>query len=251
MLPSWLLLSAIFIVFLTNGCWRTSQQDIPVDKDVITQVSTISALSAGLFEGSLSVGELKQSGDFGLGTFDALNGEMVQLDGEVYQIRDDGIAYLVDDSMKTPFSVVTFFDSDKRVNLTDPMECDQLGKAIDKLITAENLLYAVKVSGLFENVKTRSVPRQNEPFTTLSEALKGETKFELDSVRGTIVGFRFPSQLDGVNVAGYHFHFLTDDRKAGGHVLGCKTRDVNVEVDYSYQLNIKLPDSEGFYRSVR
>lgn len=238
------LLSLLTIIILgANGCPKEGNKNIYRDRDVISQVSTITALSEGVFEGNLSVGELKKMGDFGLGTFDGLDGEMIELDGNVYQIRDDGIAYPVRNSMKTPFSVVTSFDMDRRIDVENPLDCEHLEKLIDRFLPNMNSLYAIKVSGLFEYVKVRSIGRQYKPFPTLAQALKGETTFEFHSVDGTFVGFRFPSYTKGVNVPGYHFHFLTDDRKAGGHVLECRAQDVEVDVDYSSQLNIKLPDT--------
>jgi acetolactate decarboxylase len=241
----------IVIISVCYGCSSDGEKNIHRDKDTIFQASTITALSEGGFEGNLSVGELKKNGDFGLGTFNKLDGEMVELDGKVYQIRDDGIAYPVKDTMKTPFSVVTYFDTDRRINVRSPLDCDTLEKAIDKFLPTKNIFYAIKVSGLFENVKARSISEQHEPFPSLAQALKVETSFELRSVKGTLVGFRFPSYINGLNVPGYHFHFITDDRKAGGHVLECKTQDVKADVDYSSQLNIKLPDTQGFYKFVQ
>ena len=241
----------IMIISACYGCPKGIEKNIHGDKDIIFQASTITALSGGVFEGNLSIGELKKSGDFGLGTFNGLDGEMIELDGNVYQVRDDGIAYPVKDTMKTPFSVVTYFDSDRRINVRSPIDCDRLEKVIDKFLPTNNIFYAIKVSGLFDYVKARSISDQHEPFPTLAQALKGETTFELRSVKGTLVGFRFPSYINGLNVPGYHFHFITDDRKAGGHVLECKAQDVKADVDYSSQLNIKLPDTEGFYKFVQ
>lgn len=240
----------ILIISVGYGCPRDGEKNIDRDIDIIFQASTITALSGGVFEGDLSVGELRKMGDFGLGTFNGLDGEMIELDGKVYQIRDDGIAYPVTNSMKTPFSVVTFFDTDRRINVRSPLDCDRLEKVIDKFLPTKNIFYAIKISGLFENVKARSISEQYEPFPSLTQALKGETTFELHSVKGTLVGFRFPSYIYALNVPGYHFHFLTDDRKAGGHVLECKAQDVKADVDYSSQLNIKLPDTQGFYKFV-
>jgi acetolactate decarboxylase len=250
-LSSRLLSLLIIIILVTYGCPKDSEKNIHRDKDIIFQASTITALSAGVFEGNLSVGELKKLGDFGLGTFNGLDGEMIELDGNVYQIRDDGKAYPVKNSMKTPFSVVTLFDTDRRINVRSPLDCDKLEKVIDKFLPTKNIFYAIKVSGLFESVKARSIPKQYEPFPTLAQALKGETTFELHSVKGTLVGLRFPSYINEINIPGYHFHFITDDRKAGGHVLECRAQNVKVDIDYSYQLNIKLPDTQGFYKFVQ
>lgn len=46
----------------------------------IFQLSTINALLEGVFDGNMSYGQLKQHGDFGIGTFNGLDGEMIAFD---------------------------------------------------------------------------------------------------------------------------------------------------------------------------
>ena len=91
--------------------------------------------------------------------------------------------------------------------------------------------YAVMIQGEFSYVKTRSVPAQEKPYPPLAEVTKNQPTFEFTDVTGTMVGFRCPPYVTGINVPGYHLHFLTDDRTAGGHLLeftvapgGCSNR---------------------------
>jgi len=104
----------------------------------------------------------------------------------------------------------------------------------------------MRVEGAFENVKTRSVPRQKKPFPPLTEAVKHQTYFELNNVRGTMAGFRLPEYVKDINVAGFHLHFITEDRQAGGHVLNCTVSNVRIEIDYSRDLDVSLPETGGF-----
>jgi len=239
-------ISSLLLFFYS--CSNQRESNARINKDIIFQTSTISALYGGVYDGNMTIGELKDYGDFGLGTFNALYGEMIELDGKVYQIKADGVAYLVYDSMKTPFSTVTFFDADRRLNIKNEVECKKLEIIMDKFLPTKNVFYAIKIDGFFNHVKTRSVPKQNKPFPTLAEALKKETRFELNNVKGTMVGFRFPSYIREINEPGYHFHFITEDRKAGGHVLQCTVNGVNVDIDYSSDLNLKLPNTSDFYK---
>src|SRR6202158_1160555 len=72
------------------------------DEDkTIFQTSTVDALMEGASQGDMTMGELKTHGDFGLGTFDGLDGEMIELDGKVFQVRADGHAHPVEDSART------------------------------------------------------------------------------------------------------------------------------------------------------
>ena len=105
---------AIVIVFAASAVYINLQKNAPAtDHDTLYQVSTIDALMQGVFDGVQPVGELKRHGDFGIGTFDALDGEMIVLDGVVYQAKADGRIYPVKDSATTPFATVTHFTKDR------------------------------------------------------------------------------------------------------------------------------------------
>jgi len=205
------------------------------------QTSTIDALLSGNYDGDVSFAELQAGGDFGLGTFDALDGEMVALDGNFYQVKADGRAYEVDGRLKTPFAVVTFFEPDLRQSLAGPMGYADLCTYLDRLVGDANVCHAVRVDGLFHYVKTRSVPRQRKPYPPLVEVVKHQPTFELRDIRGSLVGFRFPDYAQGLNVPGYHFHFVTEDRRAGGHLLECRMAHGELYVDHEVDLRLELP----------
>jgi len=208
---------------------------------VLFQTSTIDALLDGRYDGDVTFAELGQRGDLGLGTVDALDGEMILLDGRFYQVRSDGRAYEIDSRTKTPFAVVTFFEPGLIQSLPGPMDLTALYSHLDALAPDTATLYAVRVDASFEHVRTRSVPRQRKPYPPLAEVVQNQPTFDLDKVQGSLVGFRFPVQTQGLNVAGYHFHFITDDRSAGGHVLGCRISGGEVRIDHETDLGIELP----------
>jgi len=119
---------------------------------------------------------------------------------------------------------------------------------LDALLPTENIFYAIKVDGVFDYVKARSVPKQDKPYPPLAEAIKDQSVFEFNDVGGTIVGFRCPEYVDGTNVPGYHFHFITEDRQAGGHLLECRLQNVTVQIDYTSRFYMVLPESNDFYQ---
>jgi acetolactate decarboxylase len=166
---------------------------------------------------------------------------MIGLEGRFYQIKADGIAYPIPDSMTTPFAVVTPFEADKTIQSQGAMDYEGLQRHLDALLPDNSIFYAVKIEGVFTYIKTRSVPKQQEPFPPLVEAVKGQTVFAFHDIKGTIVGFRCPDSAKGVNVPGYHFHFITEDRKAGGHLLACQLQDVTIAIDYTSQFFMVLP----------
>jgi acetolactate decarboxylase len=237
-------LQGLISLFLVIGLWGCAT--VQSDRDILFQTSTIDALLVGVYDGETDFRTLKENGDFGLGTFNGLDGEMIALEGSFYQIRSDGGVYPVEESMKTPFSVVTFFESDDHARLNGTLNDEQLRQCVDSLIPTENLFYAVKIEGVFKYVKARSVPGQDKPYPPLVEVVKNQAIFEFHDVRGTIVGFRTPGYVEGINVPGYHLHFITEDRKAGGHLLACQTKDVKVQVDYTSKFFLVLPQTGGF-----
>jgi acetolactate decarboxylase len=211
------------------------------------QVSTLTALNAGVYQGSATVAQLKQHGDFGLGTFEGLDGEMVVLNGKVYQIKADGVADAVADNVKTPFYTVTSFRKDRSLPLTGQMTYQAMQQQIDRQLPSLNLPYAMRIQGTFPELKVRSVPKQMPPYRPLNDVIKQQQRiFELRNVRGTLVGFRLPQYLNGVNVGGYHFHFVTNDRRAGGHVLDGKFVNPIADLDTLYSWKMLLPDRLAF-----
>jgi acetolactate decarboxylase len=229
---------------LSSGCTPA----IRTDRDTLFQESTISALMKGVYDGGISVGELRPYGDFGLGTFQSLDGEMIELDAKFYRARLDGTMVIVADDTKTPFAVTTFFDNNLVVKPDRQMDLNQMQSYIDGQLASENFFYAVKVEGKFSYMKTRSVPAQQKPYPPLTEAVKNQQVTEFHDIEGTMIGFRCPPYVDGINVPGYHFHFIDKDRKMGGHVLDLQTSAVTVSIDHTPNFVMELPGTEGFYK---
>ncbi|MHC1756974.1 MAG: acetolactate decarboxylase [Methanosarcina sp.] len=217
------------------------------ETDVLYQVSTIDALLQGVYDGVLPVSELETHGDFGIGTFDGLEGEMLALDGNYYQIKIDGIAYPVSGEMLTPFATVTYFETDESFRLEKPVNLTELEDFLDLNLPSENLFYAVRVDGNFSYIKARSVPRQEKPYPKLADAVSTQSVFEFENISGTLVGFRAPEYVKGVNVPGYHLHFITADRSAGGHVLDLKMENGDTALDITSAFFMELPASGDFY----
>jgi acetolactate decarboxylase len=213
------------------------------------QTSTLQALMAGVYDGNLTFQALARHGDFGLGTFDALDGEMIALDGVFYQIKADGRVSPVAGAMTTPFAAVTFFKAGRTHMIEMPLNYQQLLDYIDKLLPSPNLPYAIRVDGLFTSVKTRSIPRQQKPYPPLAVAAAKQVVFELANVKGVIVAFRCPAYLAGVNMPGYHCHFITADRRAGGHLLDCRVEGATVAVDALPNFYLRLPNSQEFLQA--
>lgn len=232
------LLVVTSLVIAISGCSCLQE-----NKDVLFQTSTMNAIFKGVYDGEITYKELRQHGDFGIGTFNGLDGELFALEGKFYRIKADGIAYPVDDSMKTPFAVVTFFEPDKSVLLDETFDYKQLQQYLDNLLPTKDIFYAIKIEGTFKYIKARNIPRQNKPYPQFSEVVKNQLIFEFHNVEGTMVGFWCPAYLEEINVPGYHLHFITKDRKTGGHLLECQVQDVKIEIDYTPEFHVALSES--------
>jgi acetolactate decarboxylase len=210
------------------------------EQDTLYQVSAFNTFSTGNFEGNTTFAELAKHGDFGIGTLNGLNGEMLALDGKFYQIPAEGSPREIGSQENTPYATVTFFKMDQTFQIANVSSYSQLTTIINSTLPNYNSIYALQVHGFFDFIQTRSVPLQTEPYPPLAEAVKNQTVFNLNHVEGTMVGFFFPENMNGVDFAGYHLHFLTDDHTAGGHLLECTIKNATVEIDRinSYQLMI-------------
>lgn len=234
-----LLLIILAIAIAVPGCSEST-----ANRDTLYQVSMYSVLAEGGYDGNIIYKDLKQHGDFGIGTFDNLDGEMIAVAGNFYQIKADGKAYHVYDSTEAPFAIVTFFEADTIISLDNIVDYEQLKQHLDSLLPDKDIFYALKIDGDFDYIKARSVPAQSKPYPSLDESLKEQTIFEFHNVTGTMVGFWCPAYVDKINVPGYHFHFITADREDGGHLLECQIKSAQAEIDYTSGFHMELLESQ-------
>ncbi|MEN8176822.1 MAG: acetolactate decarboxylase [Pseudomonadota bacterium] len=229
------------LLMLVNGIPAMAQgPDEPAD--TLYQVSTLAALMTGDYEGRVEYRTVLQQGDFGLGTFAALDGEMVAVDGEFYQVRANGIATPVMDDQLTPFAIVTHFRADDSFRVSGPVTCSELYLSLKERFPREQHFYAIRVTGRFPLLRTRSVSAQDKPYPPLAEALKQQVVFDFSQAEATLVGFWFPPIVAEVNVAGFHFHAIMTDIGSGGHVLDCEVEEAKVEIDRKAELRVQFAD---------
>lgn len=202
----------------------------------------VNALVEGIYEEKVPLAEIKKHGDFGLGTFDNLDGEMVMLNGEVYQITSDGRVTLVDDDALSPFACVTFYNPLSYDETDHEMTYDAFLSWIYSLLPSPNLFFAIRIDGVFSHVKVRSVPKQ-ESYRPLVEIAKGQPVFNFYDLEGTLAGFFTPPFMSSVNVPGLHLHFLSADLRHGGHLIECLPRKVRAGVQLINMLELSLPMS--------
>ena len=251
---------------IPDDLWRVLQQqsknvDEPVSHIVSTalasylgvnvqtlfQVSTSTALVEGIYKGVVRVKTLREHGDLGLGTFESLDGEMVVVDGRVFQARGDGSVQEVDDDVLTPFAVVTRFSPQTTTELPLCRDFDSLLAQIDSLRDSANMFYSIRVDGHFDTMHTRAVCKA-EKGVRLVNAAAVQPEFTYSNIEGTLVGFWTPAYARALSIPGYHLHFLSADHTKGGHVLGCSGSQLRLQVQRDGNLQVALPETEDFLK---
>jgi acetolactate decarboxylase len=212
------------------------------------QVSTSAALVEGLYQGAVRVSRLLGHGDFGLGTFIDLDGEMVVLEGVCYRVTSDGLVSEVEGDRLIPYAVVTRFTAEFSMGSQQFTSFSELIAVCDALRSSENVFYAFRVEGKFSLVKTR-VMKAVPHGTGLKAASSGQEEFTFKDQNGTLVGLWSPGFAGSFSVPGYHFHFLSEDRKRGGHVLECKAADVTIGGCAMHEMHVSLPETTEFLQA--
>ena len=224
-------------------------KDSAQNRDVMYQVSLLQSLVNGDYRGSITVEELKQHGDIGIGTFDGLNGELIMLDGETYRAAGDGGVEAVSGNVTVPFSVVTFMDADKTENLKEISGCDALYAELDRMVESrgKNQFYMIRIDGMFQEINVRSVYAQEGTYRRLTEVMEhDQTFFDYKNIEGTIVGLYCPPYMSYLNAVGWHMHFISKDQTKGGHVLGVNIADAVLTWDDTDEFQMQLPQNETF-----
>jgi acetolactate decarboxylase len=214
----------------------------------VFQVSTSGALVAGVYDREVSVQAILEHGNFGLGTFANLDGEMVVIDGHAYQVQGSGRVSEAAADAGAPFAVVTWFDPDTDVSIAPVSSFKDLEARCDEFRRSGNIFYALRLDGRFKRVRTRAV-NPPQPGTRLVEAANAQSEFTVGDIDGTLVGLWSPGFSSAFSVAGYHFHFLSADRQHGGHLLDVEADALRLKVEALTSFHLALPESEAFLKA--
>lgn len=238
------------VVSLGAGTVAVQAKGAPADRECVAQVALLQSLAQGYFGGTVTAGQLRALGDTGIGTFKGLNGEMIVLDGTVYQALGDGRVVVVPDTEIIPFSNVTFFDKDISVKLADIADKAALEAVLNRTVQEKgaNSFYMIKIHTEFPSILFRSEYGSEEPYPTLVEALKDkQTEFTEKNIKGTLVGLYCPSYMGELNSVGWHFHFLSDDKQKGGHILELSIKEGTAYLDQTDKFAMILHDDKKFH----
>ena len=219
-------------------------------RDKVFQVSTLQALALGYTRTVMTVSELMQHGEAGLGTFEDVNGEMIAIDGKCYRATEDGTVVEAGDDRGVPFSAVAFMDECREFEIFGDYDMahlkDELNNRIEEVFGL-NSMHVIQIKGTFEKIYARSeAPYRSHHVTLKSMLEETQTSFEFDHIKGSLVGVYFPDYMDGINASGWHLHFISEDRTVGGHVYEIKMEQGLVRRSKKNSLEIQLPRDAAF-----
>ncbi|MCF0168583.1 MAG: acetolactate decarboxylase [Bacteroidales bacterium] len=240
------LFSSLLIV--AAGC-VDKNSDGTQDRDSLYQVSTLQALTASDYYGSVTIDKFLNHGDFGIGTFEGMEGEMIVLDGVCYQALADGSVAVPKTTDKIPFAAVSWFDKDIEIEFNSEYTFESLKTELNRIVASEgaNTFYLMRLEGDFPEMKVRSISRQQEPYETLDKVVEtSQMVFDYKNVKGTLIALYFPEYASGVNAAGWHMHFLSNEKDKGGHILGFTMAKGKMALDRTDSFQMILPDTDYF-----
>lgn len=245
-----IILLVLLLVLVLAACGNASLESESNGDDAVYQVSLLDALMKGYYDQVISLAELTQHGDTGIGTFDGLDGEMIVLDGVVYQAKADG-SVLIKSEGSTPFACVKNFHEDLSLgNISGVDDIEMLKSLLDDTIENEtgnfNCFYMAKISGDFAQICVRSVPQQEKPYRPLAEVASEQNEYEYENISGTLVALYCPEYVAGINLPGWHIHFISQDESKGGHVLALELTEGSGSMDITNDFSIILPENDDF-----
>ncbi len=214
--------------------------------NTLFQASTFAALLSENYDGDYSVRQLEQKGGNGLGTFNAVDGDMIAVDGNFYQIAFDGKVKMAQPILKTPFAQVTCFTAGDKFSIGSPDSYDSLKKILAQRIKNKNIPYAFRIDGEFDLVKLSSSKEQHKPYKPLDTGYQNQFHYQIQSTEGTLIGFWFPDFMGSIGVPGFHFHMINKERSKGGHLIDVKINRGKVTASPMNNIHIKFPHNKTY-----
>lgn len=251
------LIASLITVMSLSSCMNEKRQLEAIKEDNINTSQNKSdvfyhysiwwAFVNKVFEGDITAEALKTKGDIALGSYNLLDGELIMLDGTLYQAKDNGEVLIPNDSIKVAYANAAFFQKDGGFTIDKVNNYDSLRVVINSNLPSKNFFYGFKIKGHFKYMKCGGLNKQPPPFQEgLDVLIPNRPIFERENFLGTMVGFYCPEFIGNINVAGFHFHFVSDDKKFAGHVMEFEGENLTVEFDKKNEYQFVLPETEAY-----
>jgi len=209
----------------------------------LVQYSNLEAFEKRQYDGSMTIEELKQYGNFGLGSFNALDGEIIAFENEFYHATSNGKVKTASNGSLISGAYTCFFSPRQKFEIKEFVSFSNFHEIVIKKCQIQNQpFYSIRMDGRFTSINVRSVPPQKQPYPSIEEVVENQSLFEFKDLDATVVGYFFPKSMGGLTYEGLHLHFVSNDLKCGGHILDFQTSNVNVSIDQMDYFFHILPD---------
>ena len=214
----------------------------------LIQASTLNALMLGNFDRTISIKDFLHHADTGIGTYTGLDGEAIFEDGVAYKATADGKVTVMKPENGVAFGTVTKFDEDvPEEELTHITDINALKDALEPYVEGnKNIFYMIKATGVFKTMHVRSCFPSEKPYPTLSEVAKNQREFHFANTRGSVIAVYCPAYVNGINLPGWHFHYLSGDKTQGGHILGLSADSLRLKINKIERFDLTLPQNPEF-----
>ncbi|EIQ7139563.1 acetolactate decarboxylase [Enterococcus faecalis] len=218
-----------------------------MSEQYVYQHGTLGGLMESLMAGTAEIGTLLTQGDFGIGTLEGSNGEIILLDGTLYHANQTGEITILEGEELTPYAAVTRFQEDGAFPVSTETDENIKAQILEKI--SPNFFAAIKISGLFAKMHVRVAPKQEKPYPPFVEAARNQPEFTAENIQGTVVGFFTPKLFHGASAAGFHLHFISEDHQFGGHLLDFGIKQGTVSWMETAELRQHFPVHDADYRN--
>lgn len=226
---------------------------VDANHDKVWHYSIIDAMRRGIYEGTHTVEELKNHGDFGLGTFNHLNGELIALNGVIYRIPPSGLVEVAADTLKSPFTSLSFFKAEQKKSIRFSGNFEELQKQILEMLPSKNLPYAIKVEGKWNEIIVGGAdPIPATDTTALATLMETRPQYNAKVLKGTMVGYFTPSVMSNIDLSPFHFHFISQDKKFAGHLMTgiLKDAEIVISIDEKTGYDVELLNQNQRFKSL-
>ncbi|KUL89541.1 hypothetical protein ZTR_04468 [Talaromyces verruculosus] len=216
--------------------------------NILYQYSLISCLMHEIFSDGVPANEILEKGTHGLGTVAELDGEIVVIDSQAYHFTTTGNVRCLTKNDTVPFAMMTRFQP-STVRYLTCLTQKRLWECLYPLVGPEkNYFLAVQIEARFECLTIRVIPKRNSADETLTALEKRQEMQTVENSTGILFGFWSPEYTQGFSVPGFHLHYLSEDRKIGGHVLDFEALKAKVSAAILKKYHLELPQTEEFQR---
>lgn len=214
--------------------------------NTIYSFSSISALVKGDYYPNFNCKEILSKGNFGLGTFEGLNGELILIKNNVYQLVDNTNITLCEGDEKIPFACVCDFDYRNFDVKFSNINKKELEEKLLSLIDSKNFVQAFYGKAKFKKIFSRTVRKQEKPYKEMAEIINSQSELEIENIDAELVAFYTPSIFSKIGVEGFHWHYLSTDKKYGGHVFDMEIDEIELVINSFSNFAYFSPNSQEF-----